>query len=146
MTVAIDMLEEAAHEASEALRDQPQRCGCCSWMSCREPKDSPARAPLVEAIKQFGDSWDRRALRLDPVTASVILHPRFPRFGVTPCEADADVIPEVLQLPLSSGYEAAAIVWHMAQGRSDADALAAEAEARWDELQDLAAELNGGAA
>jgi hypothetical protein len=149
MTDLIDTLEDAIDEACDALRMVPQSCGSCGRYDCRDPKDAPELKSLLKAAEAagvIGDRWDRRSLRLDPVTASALLHPRFPRFGIEPCEADADVIPEVINLGLSHPAEAAAIVWHLAQGRADQQALSDEAYDRFEELQELAAELAGGAA
>ena len=139
MTKRIDELEEAIDDACDNLRDMPVRCGRCSRYNCRDSVDGSTR--LRSAMTVLGDRYDSRALRLDHDTLSTILHPRFPRFGIAPSDGDADVISEVINLGLSGGHEAAAIVWHLAQGRTDQDALADEADWRWDELQQLAREL-----
>jgi hypothetical protein len=139
MTKPIDELEDAIDEAIDDLADVPVWCGRCSRYGCRDHVDKSQR--LRAAWTVLGDRYDGRTLRLDSKTISTILHPRFPRFGITACDSDADVISEVINLGLSCGTEAAAIVWHMAQGRPDQDDLAQEADDRWGELQQLAREL-----
>ena len=101
-----------------------------------------AQGEMPEPAPKTSDQHDEssrsleHALPLDHETMSAIMDPCFPRFGISPCASDADVIPEVLSLGLSSAMDAAAIVWHLAQGRPDQQALADRAHDLW--IADLA--------